>query len=116
MRHFKFLRSKQEPFPLHDEFNVYENMAVGLVSWCQRMNLNPIGYQHQFDESDSRVGPGHITRNLVINDIQRIENFLGLGRRVNIVYEIYDPNGYTPYSFHIAEDVFDNIMRRYENL
>ena len=118
MRNFKFFGDNKyniEDDPLY-HLNVYENMAIGLISWCQRMNLFPIGYQHQFDESTSTVGPGHITRHLVINDIQRIENYLGLGRRVHIAYEIYDINGYTPYSFHLDENVFDNIMRRYENI
>ena len=89
-------------------------MAIGLISWCQRMNLSPIGYQHQFDESTSRNGPGHITRHLVINDVHRYDD--AIGRHVTIAYEIYDINGYTPHSFHLDENVFDNIMRRYENL
>ena len=91
MNLFKFLVNKQEPFPLHDEFNVYENMAVGLISWCQRMNLVPIGYQHQFYETGPADGPGQgLNRHLVINDVHRIDNYLGLGRRVHIAYEIYD--------------------------
>jgi len=112
MRHFKFLRSKQEPFPLHDEFNVYENMAVGLVSWCQRMNLNPIGYQHQFDRSLN--GPGFITRHLVIDNIIRHDYFEC--RYVKIIYEIYDTTGTSVYSFNLREQHFESIMRRYENI
>ena len=62
MRKFKFLTDNKmtiEDDPLY-YLNVYENIALGLISYCYRMHLMPIGYQHQFAEN------GFI-RHLVIN-------------------------------------------------
>ena len=116
MKSFKFFNNNKqyiEDDPLY-HLNAYENMALGLISYCYRMNLSPIGYQHQFDESISTRGPGFITRHLVINDLISHDYFES--RHVRIGYEIYDRNGTNRYTFHLAEDVFIEVMRRYENL
>ena len=113
---FKFFQENKydiEHDPLYT-LDAYQNMALGLINYCYRMNLSPIGYQHQFDESTSTRGPGFITRHLVINDVISHDYFET--RHVRIRYEIYDVNGTNRYTFHLDEQVFETLMRRYENL
>lgn len=116
IRSFRFF--DENKYNIEDDalynLNAHENIALGLISWCQRMDLNPIGHQHQFDESTSNHGPGHITRHLVIKHITRHDNFET--PHVRIFFGIYDINGINNYAFHLDENVFDNVMRRYENL
>ena len=116
MKDFKFFNDNKyniEDDPLY-HLNAYENMALGLISWCQRMSIFPIGYQHQFDESTLTNGPGFITRHLVIDNIIRHDYFEC--RYVKIIYEIYDTTGTSVYSFNLREQHFESIMRRYENI
>jgi hypothetical protein len=117
MKIFKFLNENVksiEDDPLY-HLNVYENMALRLISWCQRMNLPPVGYQHQFYESGSSDAPGQgINRHLIIYDITRHHNFGSL--HVRIFYVIYDRNGTDNHVFHLDEQVFESVMRRYENI
>jgi hypothetical protein len=35
---------------------------------------------------------------------------------VRIRYELYDRNGINQHTFQLAEDVFNEVMRRYENI
>jgi hypothetical protein len=103
IKDFKFFNDNKiniEDDPLY-YLNVYENMALGLISYCYRMHLIPVGYQHQFADN------GFI-RHLVINDITRHDNFEC--RHVRILYEIYDNTGTSVYSFHLAENVFNEVM------
>ena len=117
MRVFKFF--DENKYNIVDDalyhLNVYENIAIGLISWCLRMDLAPVGYQHQFYESGPADGPfGGVNRHLVIKHVTRHNNFESPHDRV--YYEIYDRNGTTNYAFHLAENIFDAVMRRYENL
>ena len=109
MRKFKFLTDNKmriEEDPLY-YLNVYENMVLGLIYYCYGMNLPPIGYQHQFSENG-------LIRHLVINDVISHDYFES--RHVRIRYELYDRNGMDQHTFHLAEDVFNEVIRRYENI
>jgi hypothetical protein len=109
MKAFKFFTENKiniEDDPLY-HLNVYENMVLGLISYCYRMHLIPVGYQHQFAEN------GFI-RHLVINDVISHDYFES--RHVRIRYELYDRNGINQHTFHLAEDVFNEVMQRYENI
>jgi hypothetical protein len=109
MKLFKFFTDNKvniEDDPLY-YLNVYENMAIRLISYCYRMHLIPIGYQHQFAEN------GFI-RHLVINDVISHDYFES--RHVRIRYELYDRDGLNQHTFHLAEDVFNEIMQRYETI
>jgi hypothetical protein len=50
----------------------------------------------------------------VINDVISHDYFES--RHVRIRYELYDRDGLNQNTFHLAEDVFNEIMQRYENL
>jgi hypothetical protein len=117
MRQFKFFDDNGiniQDDPLY-HLNVFENMVLGLISYCYRMNLSPLGYQHQFYESGPNVAPGNsVNRHLVINDLISHDYFES--RHVRIRYEIYDRNGTNQYTFHLAEDVYNEVIRRYENI
>jgi len=109
IKEFKFFDNNKvniEDDPLY-HLNVYENIALGLISYCYRMNLTPIGYQHQFSENG-------LSRHLVINDVISHDYFES--RHVRIRYELYDRNGMDQHTFHLAEDVFNEVIRRYENI
>ena len=98
--------------------NVHENMAIGLISYCYRMNLMPIGYQHHFYESVPGVRNG-VNKTMVITDLISHDYFES--RHVRIGYELYTINPLTAnemieHTFHLAENVFNEVMRRYENL
>jgi hypothetical protein len=109
MKAFKFLAENKiniEDDPLY-HLNVYENMALGLISYCCRMNLVPVSYQHQFEENG-------LSRHLVITDLISHDYFEC--RHVRIKYDLYDINGLEHHTFHLAEDVFIEVMRRHETI
>lgn len=120
MRDFKFFTDNKiniEDDPLY-HLNVYENMALGLISYCYRMNLTPIDYQHHFYESGPGVRNG-VNKTIVITDLISHDNFES--RHVKIRYELYvinplTANEITEHTFHLAENVFNEVMRRYENI
>lgn len=106
---FKFFNDnkiKIEDDPLY-YLNVYQNMALRLISYCYRMNLTPLGYQHQFEENG-------LSRHLVITDLISHDYFES--RHVRVRYDLYDVNDLTHHIFHLAEDVFNEVIRRYENI
>lgn len=122
MKDFKFFNQNVESIeddPLY-HLNVYENMALGLISYCYRMNLVPVGYQHHFYESGPSDAPRQgKNRTMVITDLISHDYFES--RHIRIRYELYTinpltPNEMTEHTFHLAEDVFNNVMERYENL
>jgi len=109
MRPFKFFTENKiniEDDPLY-RLNVYENMVLGVISYCYRMHLIPVGYQRQFAENG-------FSRHLVITDLISHDYFEC--RHVRIKYDLYDVNGLEHYTFHLAENVFNEVMQRYENL
>jgi hypothetical protein len=120
MKDFKFFNQNVESIeddPLY-HLNVYENMALGLVSYCYRMNLTPVGYQHHFYETGPRVRNG-VNKTMVITDLISHDYFES--RHIRIKYELYainplTANEMTEHTFHLAEDVFNEVMRRYENV
>ena len=120
MKQFKFFNQNVksiEDDPLY-HLSLYENMAIGLISYCYRMNLTPIDYQHHFYES----GPGErngVNKTMVITDLTSHGYFESM--HVKIRYELYTitpltANEMTEHTFHLAQDVFDNVMERYANL
>jgi hypothetical protein len=109
MQTFKFFTENKiniEDDPLY-HLNVYENMALGLISYCYRMHLTPVGYQHHFAENG-------FSRHLVITDLISHDYFES--RHIRIRYDLYDINNLTNHIFHLSEDVFNEVMRRYENI
>jgi len=109
MRKFKFLTDNKmtiEDDPLY-YLNVYENIALGLISYCYRMNLVPVGYQHQFEENG-------LSRHLVITDLISHDYFES--RHIRVRYDLYDINDLTNHIFHLSEDVFREAIRRYETI
>ncbi len=109
MIEFKFLQENKyniECDPLY-HLTVHQNMILGIISYRYRMNLTPIEYHHQFHENG-------IMRGIVVKDIWRHDQFES--RHVRIQYSIYDRNGMNNHSFHLDEQVFESVMRRYENL
>ena len=126
MINFKFFgdnRYNIEDDPLYF-LDVYQNMALGLISYCYRTHRMPVGWRHHFFET----GPEYdgmrngVNKCIVITELDTHNNFES--PHVKIGYEIHTINvpGYaymtetTQHNFHLAEDVFDNVMRRYENL
>ena len=120
IKDFKFFNEKKYNFeddPLY-HLNVYENMVLGVISYCYRMNLMPVGYQHHFYES----GPGmrnDVNKTMVITDLISHDYFES--RHIRIRYELYTinpltANEMTEHTFHLAQDVFDNVMERYANI
>jgi hypothetical protein len=109
IKDFKFFNEKKYNFeddPLY-RLNVYENMVLGVISYCYRMNLTPVGYQHHFYM-------GQESKYLKIIDLTYLDNF---GRRdVGMSYQVYDVNNLTHHRFQLDENVFNEVMRRYENL
>ena len=118
MKEYKFLNKNyhiDNNIVFHDSdsgnigTNVYENMAIGLVSWCQRMEINPLSYTHQFyDDGDFKE--------MKIQDVLIHTNFEC--PHVMIQYQIYNRNEDEEliYNFHLRQDDFNEIMRRYENI
>ena len=109
MKTFKFLAENKiniEDDPLY-HLNVYDNMALGLISYCYRTDNRPIGWKHRFNENG-------LNRHMVINDVISHDYFES--RHVRIRYELYDRNGINQHTFQLAEDVFNEVMRRYENI
>ena len=109
MREFKFFTDNKvniEDDPLY-HLNVYENMVLGVISYCYRMHLIPVGYQHHFAENG-------FSRHLVITNLISHDYFES--RHVRIKYDLYDVNDFTHHTFHLDEDVFNEVMRRYENI
>ncbi len=106
MIEFKFLQDniQDDLLPILD---VHQSMVLGIISYRYRMNLTPIEYRHQFEEDG-------IMRGIVVKDIWIHDQFET--RHVRITYEIYDRNGRNNHSFHLDEQVFQTLMRRYENL
>ena len=106
---FKFLHENKfniEYDPLY-HLDVYQNMALRLISYCFRMNLVPVGYQHHFAENG-------FSRHLVITDLISHDYFES--RHVRISYDLYDINDLTHHRFHLSEDVFNEAIRRYETI
>jgi len=109
IKQFKFFNENKYNFqndPLY-HLNVYENMVLGVISYCYRMNLMPVGYQHHFYM-------GEESKYLKITELMYHDNFET--RHVRMNYDVYDVNNLTNHTFHLAEDVFIEVMRRYENL
>ena len=109
MREFKFFTDNKvniEDDPLF-HLNFYENMVLGVISYCYRMHLIPVGYQHHFAENG-------FSRHLVITNLISHDYFES--RHVRIKYDLYDVNDLTHHTFHLSEDVFNEVMRRYENI
>lgn len=114
MKLFKFFNENKYNFeddPLY-HLSVYENMVLGVISYCYRMHLMPIGYQHHFYETGPRLRG--VNKSIVITDLISHDYFES--RHVRIRYELYDRDGLNQHTFHLAEDVFNEVMRRYENL
>ena len=89
--------------------NVYENMAIGLVSWCQRMEINPLSYTHQFYDDG-------IFKHLKIIELLIHNRFEC--PHVMIHFELTDVNGdeIDEMTFHLRQEYFNDIMNRYENI
>ena len=125
MRVFKFFgdnRYNIQDDPLYF-LDVYQNMALGLISYCYRTDRLPLGWKHHFHESGPQHGPRDgVYKCLVITELDRHNNFES--PHVKIGYDIHIINvpgnanmtETTRHSFHLAEDVFNSVMRRYENL
>ena len=109
IKDFKFFTENKiniEDDPLY-HLNVYENMVLGVISYCYRMNLTPVSYQRQFEENG-------LSRHLVITDLISHDYFEC--RHVRIKYDLYDINGLEHHTFHLAENVFNEVMQRYETI
>jgi hypothetical protein len=109
MKTFKFFTDNKiniEDDPLY-HLDVYENMALGLIGYCYRMNLIPVGYHHQFSENG-------FSRHLVITDLISHDYFEC--RHVRIKYDLFSVNGLEHHTFHLAENVFNEVIRRYESI
>jgi len=123
MRTFKFLVENKiniEDDPLY-HLDAYENIVLGLISYCYRTDNRPIGWKHHFHES----GPedrGGVNKCIEIIDLISHDYFES--RHVRIRYKVYTINspGYddmtvtTGRTFHLAEDVFIEVMRRHETI
>jgi len=116
IKDFKFFNENKfntEFDPLY-HLDVYQNMALGLISSCVRVNRSPIKWKHHFRE--------------MVNKCLEIEEFLLHNNfetpHVKIVYSIHtinnpgnaDMTNTTEHTFHLAEDVFNSVIRRYENI
>jgi len=123
IKDFKFFNENKyniEFDPLY-HLDVYQNMALGLISSCMRENRSPILWKHHFRESgleNHRI----MNKCLEIQEILLHNNFET--PHVKIKYNIHiincpgDANmtDTTEYTFHLAEDVFNSFIRRYENI
>ena len=119
---FKFLNNTAEYDPLYD-LDVYQNMTLGLISYCRRMNIDTFGWKHHFYEcgTNPEILNG-VNKCLVLLNIATHDRFetphVMIQYNVNTINRIGDANytETTEHTFHLDKDVFDNVMRRYENL
>ncbi len=109
IKNFKFFNENKyniEDDPLY-HLNVYENIVLGVIGYCYRMNLTPVGYRHHFYM-------GEEIKHMKITDLITHNNFES--RHVRINYDVYDINNLTNHNLHLSEDVFIEAMRRYEHI
>jgi hypothetical protein len=123
MKTFKFLAENKiniEDDPLY-HLNVYENIVLGLISYCYRTDNRPIGWKHHFYESSPEDCGGV---NKCIEVCELISHDYFESRHIRIKYKINTINSpvnsdmtvTTGHTFHLAEDVFIEVMRRHETI
>jgi len=120
---FKFFNENKfniEYDPLY-HLNVYENIALGIINYCYRTDRVPIGWKHHFYESGSEDRRG-VNKCIEITDLISHDYFES--RHVRIRYDVHtinrpgnsDMTETTNHTFHLAEDVFNEAITRYETI
>jgi hypothetical protein len=116
MKPFKFFTDNK--INIEDDslyhLDVYENMALGLISYCMRASRSPIEWKHHFREG--------VNKCLEIKEILFHNNFES--PHVKIVYSIHtinnpgnaDMTNTREHTFHLAEDVYNEVIRNNETI
>jgi hypothetical protein len=108
MKPFKFFQKEIK------NYNVYEEMVLGMLEYCRNNAINPVGMSHPFVMTEI-TGVNH--KRIVIRNVHRYYNQTPLRSTIVIEYELHriDDNGedlFIRNTFGIDEEEYERLMDR----